>query len=380
MAVIANSGWSLSEQSAAGHAPAALSIAEWAELASEALEPTIANDPAWLMPAFRELAPHHPAQLVTLGSAFKLAGIAALRESRWRWGFPIQAMVSWDHPHHFLGTPLMSRNGAVAGFKELILRGRVLVLTQVTLDGEAMEALRMAAADTGAHFRVTARWERAGYKPGDFDAHLIHHLPRKRRKELRRLRKRLEETGDLQLRRLARGDDLEDWFGRFEALEVAGWKGRRGTALAQEPSDSRLLREVGRLLHHDGRLLFWELALEGRPVAMLFAMISGTRAWLGKIAYDENFASFSPGVLLLVDASRDFDGRKDIDFVDSCAVPDHPMINRLWHDRLAVGSVMVIPPNLPAWQAHALPVLEAARNNAITFLKSIRPLLTRRRK
>ncbi|WP_170984175.1 GNAT family N-acetyltransferase [Rhodoligotrophos defluvii] len=355
---------------------AALSTAEWAALARSAIEPSIAADPAWVLPALQQLAPSHSAELITMKSGHDLAGVAVLQRTGWRWGLPISAWVSWSHPHHFLGTPLMSSRAAVQGFIDLIQREDVTLFTKMTLDGPAMAALQEAAARTGARLTVTARHSRACYRPnGAFSEYMAKVFPRKRRKEFRRLRARLGELGKLQLRRLGPAEDVSAWLDRFEALEAAGWKGRRRTALAHDPRVSRFLRDVAHRLAADGRLLFWALHLDGRPIAMLFAMVSGAQAWLGKIAYDEAFAPFSPGVLLMLDATADLDQRRDLTLVDSCAVPGHPMIEHLWVDRISIGDVLLTPRSMPRWQASGLHLLEAGRHRLITGLRIVKSSL-----
>ena len=69
---------------------------------------------------------------------------------------------------------------------------------------------------------------------------------------------------------------------------------------------------------------------------MLATFLSPPAAFSYKTAYDERLARFSPGVLLqrenLALLSRD-----DIDWCDSCASADHPMIDHLWRERRAIG-------------------------------------------
>jgi hypothetical protein len=58
-------------------------------------------------------------------------------------------------------------------------------------------------------------------------------------------------------------------------------------------------------------------------------------AFTFKIAFDEDFARFSPGVLLQLEYLKVLD-RDDIGWTDSCAVEDHPMINSLWKERRTI--------------------------------------------
>jgi len=86
--------------------------------------------------------------------------------------------------------------------------------------------------------------------------------------------------------------------------------------------------------------------LGGEPIAMMFAIVSGAKAFLGKIAYDESFAKYSPGVLLTLDATEGFFAEGAINLVDSCAAPDDPMIGHLWRDRIEMCDLLLGPPGV----------------------------------
>ena len=91
------------------------------------------------------------------------------------------------------------------------------------------------------------------------------------------------------------------------------------------------MRRLGR----QGRCRIERLALNGAPIAMTVILSCGRTDYLWKIAYAEDLARFSPGVQLILELSerQKRDGRI---LTDSCAVPHHPMIDRLWRDRLAM--------------------------------------------
>jgi CelD/BcsL family acetyltransferase involved in cellulose biosynthesis len=57
-----------------------------------------------------------------------------------------------------------------------------------------------------------------------------------------------------------------------------------------------------------------------------------------KIAYDEDYARFSPGVMLQMEYLAD--GLR-LERVDSSARANHPMFDRIWIDRLPIVSLMV---------------------------------------
>ena len=69
-----------------------------------------------------------------------------------------------------------------------------------------------------------------------------------------------------------------------------------------------------------------------------------------KICYDEAHSRYSPGVLMEIDLLSALEGMGASDFVDSCAAPDHPMINSLWPDRRRLVGVNIAAAN-PAARA-----------------------------
>jgi len=61
----------------------------------------------------------------------------------------------------------------------------------------------------------------------------------------------------------------------------------------------------------------------------------------GKTAYDEEFARLSPGKLLMMKLTEWHLGDANILRTDSCAVPDHPMAGRMWHEREEMGTLVI---------------------------------------
>ncbi len=192
------------------------------------------------------------------------------------------------------------------------------------------------------------------------------------------MRTRLSEQGSLECRSLRPGDDVGPWSSNLLDLEAGGWKGTRGTALKSNASLAKAFAEICRGLHQAGKLRFWSLVLDGRPIASLFAVVEGGSAWLGKIAYDEAFAKFSPGVLLILDATQAFFAEGNIDCVDSCAIPNHPMIDHLWRDRLAMADVIVAAANVGQRRFQLTAGAEKLRRRIRSQARDLYYALTRR--
>ena len=64
-------------------------------------------------------------------------------------------------------------------------------------------------------------------------------------------------------------------------------------------------------------------------------------AYTWKTAYDENYAAYSPGTLLMIEVTRTHLDDPNIQVTDSCAMPDHPVMSRIWTERRPVGTMVV---------------------------------------
>lgn len=138
-------------------------------------------------------------------------------------------------------------------------------------------------------------------------------LSRKRRAEIGRRRRRLEEHGPVVLDVRDGREDLDALEARdvldrllVEAIrtEAAGWKGRRGTAIASDPRTRRFYADVARWAAPRGWLRLAFLRAGGRAVAADLCLETGGTHYLVKTGYDPAFAGLGPGVLLRHDMIR----------------------------------------------------------------------------
>lgn len=168
----------------------------------------------------------------------------------------------------------------------------------------------------------------------------------KKRKELRRQHNRLAEEGALVFERVEDDAGLAEWTAEFLALEAAGWKGEAGSALSSAPDTRSLFEQSLAGAAAAGRLERLALRLDGRAIAMLVNFVTAPGAYSFKTAFDEDYARFSPGMLLQLENLALLE-RPEIQWADSCAVEGHPMIERLWRDKrrmisrnIAIGGPM----------------------------------------
>lgn len=355
------------------------------------------GSPAFSYPVFRAAlnnlgAAEQAPNIVTVWRDYEnaspiLIGLFAYSIDRHRWGFPIPAVRIWTHLFEFLGAPLVHKDHAQDAFGGFLnwLNIRTpqtapLLIERAPGRGAWPDAMIRVLDERGLASRRFARHQRAVYdatrEPADY---LNESMERKRRKEWRRLRRRLSEEGSLELRELTDGDDVSAWCEAFFALERAGWKGRAGTAMDCEPATRAIVLEAMAGEASRSRVGFWQLTLDGKPVAMAFALKRAGEMWLMKIAFDEAFARYSPGALLIFDimeaASRD----PDLRTVDSCAQPDHPMIDHIWRERLDITDVLIAG-SATGWVGFQLRCgLETLRRTVRGSLKTLYHRFRRRR-
>ncbi|MGX5732449.1 GNAT family N-acetyltransferase [Pseudoxanthomonas beigongshangi] len=314
------------------HAPAL------ARLAQDAVEPNVFHEPWLLLPALYAFAPSALSIALVWRDDGRLAALFPFRRYP-RTGWMPARLGLWHHLYSFLGTPLINRDqpdDAVAALLASIERGdapaRCLELSAITAEGPFSQALARALGGRSGwtqhrDLQRRACLDLASARPPEPGISARH------RKELRRQWKRLSEQGRLAFLELGAHEDAAPWLDAFLQLEASGWKGRAGTALRADDGDAGFFRQVATLAHRQGRLHMLTLALDGRPIAMQCNFLAGEGAFAFKVAFDEAYASASPGLQLELHALERLAAVPGLRWVDSCASPDHPLMNRLWTGR-----------------------------------------------
>lgn len=327
---------------------AARHLPSWADLVGRSLEPNVFLDPGFALPAAQHLGRADRPRFVLVWDggdrARRLVCVCPVVGG----GNPLRALASvWFHDLSTLGFPLLDRDRAVPALEALvgwIGRGlplaRGLVIRSLPSDGPTAAALAEASRATGHALATLAEWRRAALPAGGAGAGLDA-LSAKGAKEIRRQRRRLAERGQLAYSSARAGDELRTAIERFLALEAAGWKGAAGTALLARPGRTAFARTAMRLLAQDGRCRIDSLTLDGEPVVMGVVLRAGTTDFFWKTAYREDLSRLSPGVQFVLDLTAAQAVERSAALTDSCAVPDHPMIDRLWRDRIALSDVAV---------------------------------------
>ncbi|RUU89128.1 GNAT family N-acetyltransferase [Mesorhizobium sp. M7A.F.Ca.MR.176.00.0.0] len=304
-------------------------------------------------------------------------------------GVPV--MRTWSSPFGPLGTPLVDRDdpvGVVEDFFSMLSRPhlklpKVFVLADVRLDGPVASLLATVAEARGLTLVTTGQIQRPALESElDGDDYLKASLRAHHYREFRRLKRRLGDLGKLE-HVVARGpEDIRHAIEGFLSLEAAGWKGRERTAMAIDRFRAAFAREAVHRLAEQDMCRIHSLTLDGRTIACLIVFVEAGIAYTWKTAYDETLASYSPGTLLMIEVTRQHLDDPNIMMTDSCAVPDHPVMSRLWAERKPMGTLVIgLAPDadrLTRQAASQLHLYRETRNMARLLRNRMKSLLGRR--
>jgi CelD/BcsL family acetyltransferase involved in cellulose biosynthesis len=353
----------------------AVDPAAWRALAARALEPNVFYEPAFALPAAAVFGHSVDAALVWSPTG-QLMGLFPARRER-RYGVPPAVFTGWTHPYAPLGTPLVDRDApeaVIAAWLDAMARAPempAVMLLPFIPDGPFAHALSAVLVRRGARSHAFGRHRRAMLAPArSRTSYLEQALGAKKRKELRRQRNRLADDGEVVCATATLPPAIASGIGDFLALEARGWKGRAGTAALGHDAVCHFVERAVTGLAGEGKARIDRLRIGERTIAATVTLRSGATAWTWKIAYDEAFGRFSPGVQLMMELTDSLLSEQAIARVDSCATADHPMIDHLWRERLELADRLIEVRATPAFVLACH--LEQLRRAAMSGGKALR--------
>jgi CelD/BcsL family acetyltransferase involved in cellulose biosynthesis len=352
---------------------------EWRALAARAIEPNVFYEPAFALAAAPVFGADAGAVLVRSAGG-RLAGLFPARIERWRGGW--SSITGWTHPYAPLGTPLVDRDepeAVISAWLDHLSRDPAmpaqLLLQFVPEQGAFAKALDAVLARDGRRSAAFGRYERALLAPGaERQGYLERAMSAGKRKDLRRLRRRLEDVAPVTFATTSGTAEIETALKDFLVLEASGWKGLAGTAIVNDPAVKSFVQGAVLALAADGQARIDRLLLNGIAVAAALTLASGDTAWCWKIAYNEGLAQSSPGVQMMCDLTESLLAEPQPQRVDSCASAGHPMIDHVWRERLVLSDRLIAlrPSVVPFALACGV---ETLRRSALTAAKAARDRL-----
>lgn len=328
-------------------------VEELEHLCARAVEPNLFFNPRFLAPAMPRLDDKDVRLAVIRdGNEFRsrLRLLVPYTIERPANPFGVSVLRTWSSPFGPLGTPLVDRDdpaGVLADFFDILSRPhlrlpKVFVMPEVRLDGPFAALVNGLAESRGLPLETVGRFERSHIVSElEGDAYLKQAMSTHRLKEMRRLKRRLGERGRLEYRVARQQEEVRLAVESFLALEASGWKGRRRSAMAVDRFRAAFVREAAQRLSERDLCRVHEFILDGRVIASLVVFVEAGVAYTWKTAYDEDFAAWSPGMLLMGEVTRNHLDDPNIEVTDSCAAPNHPVVDHLWSEKRPLGTLVI---------------------------------------
>ncbi|HEX2031560.1 MAG TPA: GNAT family N-acetyltransferase [Actinomycetota bacterium] len=315
--------------------PSAFGSAAWPALVEADPEATPFHGPRFLKPYWEELAGGRLSVAVVDDGARPVA-VAAFEVAE-----RVLSFLGGSDVTDYLGPAGVPEETDRAA-KELMagLAGRsdwdVAELGGLPRDGRWLGALGEAAAEAGFAPEVVGDGVAPFLPlPGSFDAYLAG-LASKRRHEMRRKRRRLEETFPGARLVDATADTAAAALGRFAELHRQS-RGRKGRFMV--PGMELFFRRVAEELLPDGTLRLALLEVDGRALAAAIGFRWRDRFLLYNSGYDHAAASAAPGMVLVEELIRSSieEGLRGFDFLKG----DLPYKYRFGARRRRIGRLVI---------------------------------------
>lgn len=314
---------------------------QWQDLADNSVDPNPFFTPGFLQP-FLQAFPSATVRLLVIRAKSSEDWRMAAPIGRRRAGLAVPIKTTWTSYYAPLGTPLLRDTGGpddVAAFVRAGA-GSANLMAMPFLPCSSRVA-SLAEEITGWESRWAEKLSRAGHSFGDLgEVQYKTAMSGKRRKEMRRQLRRLEDHGPIRIAHLM-GEEAIEGFEEFLKLEGEGWKGRAGTALSSNPETALFSRNVIKNRSLNNGVRIDQLWAGDTLIASLILFIEGAHVFSWKIAFNETFARMSPGAQIAAISMKQNLQSPDILEADSLAVPGHSMIEPLWRGRVDIGTLVL---------------------------------------
>ncbi|TCL90312.1 acetyltransferase (GNAT) family protein [Rhizobium sp. PP-WC-2G-219] len=267
-------------------------------------------------------------------------------------GFAIGSPIirAWSNPFGPLGTPLLDTEEGAETLDNLFDAlanpeaglPPILVLPDIRLKGPLARLARAVAISRNLPLTVTDTFSRPVLDSLlDGETYLRRAISPAHLRELRRQWTLLSRLGTVTHSVARQPEDIRLRMEEFLALEASGWKGRQRTAIVMDRYRAAFAREAITNLAEADAVRIHTIDLDGVAIASMVVFMMGGEAYTWKTGYDETYARYSPGKLLLRELTEWHLDDANILKSDSCAVPDHPIMSRFWKEREEMGTLVI---------------------------------------
>lgn len=269
-------------------------VRAWYELAT-GIQASPFVHPGWFRAWWKAFGRGRPVLLVARRGR-ELTGVLALERRRGlrsptNWHTPEFGVLAEDQPTREALVDALFRHGASA-----------LTLDFIDAGGADHDTIRQRGAE---HHLLERTLQRSPYLvlDGTWDEFFAS-LKSSHRRQLRRLRRRLEESGEVAFEVHDGHTNLDGLLRDGFRLESSGWKDRQGTAILSDAAITTFYRDVARWAADQGWLRLAFLTHDDRSIAFALGVDANGVTYGLKTGYDPAFRSLGPGRLLQADLIR----------------------------------------------------------------------------
>lgn len=167
-------------------------------------------------------------------------------------------------------------------------------------------------------------------------------LSRNRRRGMRRQRRRLEEQGVVAIDFGERGP-VDARIDEVLRIEGTGWKGRAGSAIVSRPETARFYRGLAHWADTHGWLRLGFLRLDGRAIACEYALEHRGTLYSLKTGYDDAFAVYGPGMLMLNELCA-YAFARGVERIEMLGRADRYKLEWTGGEARTLGRIVMMPP------------------------------------
>jgi CelD/BcsL family acetyltransferase involved in cellulose biosynthesis len=282
---------------------------------------------------------------------------------------------AWQSKYTFSCMPLLDTHLTLEAAEALLdvldsIRGGEWILPALNTDGAACKAMTAALERKGLPWVFSGHFQRATLDSSStFEEHMKQHVCSKRRKDLARNRRRLEQLGKVEHETYSFGEGLDRAVAAFLEIEASGWKGRQRTALACDEQSRRFAVDAFTGEQAKSICRADVLTLNGEPIAVGLIVLAGDTGFSVKCSYNEAYRRYSVGLLLEVEVIRSFLSEKWACRLDSATSGAH-VIDSLWPARIEVADLIFsLSLRYPELRLLALQTSDQVRRNVKSEIK-----------
>jgi CelD/BcsL family acetyltransferase involved in cellulose biosynthesis len=268
---------------------------EWDELAERLQSPTLEHD--WFESCVRAFHDESDLRVAVLKHSGRLLAVAPLVIDRSRHSrLVLPGASALYEPGGWVYT---SSEGLRAITSDVVSMREPIVLHRVQQPSDLIAAVPGHLFGSAIKLIRSVPPSLALDIEGTWDTY-VGTLPSRTFRKMASIRRRAErEIGPVTVTMCEpRPGQVDGYLDLLATIESAGWKGRRGSALALRPDLRRFFVSYAHRAAQRRRLRVAVLSLGSRPAAIEVAVEASGRLWVLKIAYDEGLSTYGPGLLL----------------------------------------------------------------------------------